>query len=124
MADFGEQVAAMAEKYKVRLDTVVKKTVIDMSARMILMSPVDTGRFRANRVFGQGAINAVIDQLPGVDSVGAVRAAIAAAPIGGSWYVTNSLPCARRLENCPQSCARGKFRIRDPLQSPPDSPRI
>lgn len=99
MADFGNQVRAIAEKHKIRVETVVRKTVIDMGSRMIEQSPVDTGRFKSNWQFGQGSINRDTGNAPGFDAAAAIRNSIATAPMGGHWYITNSLPYASRLEH-------------------------
>lgn len=48
MASLAEQLKAIAERNKVKLSLVVRKTVLDMAGQMVLMSPVDTGRFRSN----------------------------------------------------------------------------
>lgn len=40
MSNLGQQLAQIAAKHKIKLETVVRKTVLDMGAQMVRMSPV------------------------------------------------------------------------------------
>ena len=101
MSNLGEQLRQIAERNKVKLETVVRKTVLDMGSQMVRMSPVDTGRFRANWMYGAGAINtattADTDQSGGV-SAQRITAGVVGWKRGEAMFVTNSLPYAQRLE--------------------------
>jgi hypothetical protein len=86
---------------------IVRKVVIDMSVAITRMSPVDTGRFRANWMLGIGSPNTAtieaVDKNDGFGAVGSVSvpritAAVGDVQAGGVVYITNSLPYARRLE--------------------------
>ncbi len=101
MASLAEQLKAIAERNKVKLSLVVRKTVLDMAGQMVLMSPVDTGRFRSNWQYGAGSINtdtgASIDA-SGAGSIGRITVGVAAWKPGETMIVSNSLPYAQRLE--------------------------
>jgi len=123
---FAVDVRAFVEKFKANAAGVVKKVLFDMSTSIVQMSPVDTGRFRANWQFGEGsapsgnpdaraklaktqryrdnASGRFISkgQAMATDStatVARIHAAIAAANVlGTKLYIVNNLPYAIPLE--------------------------
>jgi hypothetical protein len=68
---------------------------------MVQMSPVDTGRFKNNWQYGEGAINTDTSREPDPNA-GAAMAEITQSVLswkmGETAYITNSLPYAYRLE--------------------------
>lgn len=79
---------------------VVHKVGIEILKRLVLRSPVDTGRFRANWQVGLQAVGYTTDL---TDPGGAVAIAdgtdeINRTPIGTPIWISNGLPYARRLE--------------------------
>ena len=102
MASLGDQLKAIAERNKVKLSLVVRKTVLDMAGQMIRLSPVDTGRFRSNWQYGGGLMNtdtgSRIDA-SGASSIGRITAGIGGWRPGETMWITNSLPYAQRLES-------------------------
>ena len=99
MANLGDQLKAIAERNKVKLSLVVRKTVLDMAGQMIRLSPVDTGRFRSNWQYGGGAINTYTGSaIDASGSIGRITAGIAGWKPGETMWITNSLPYAQRLE--------------------------
>ena len=50
---FALDLARFATKAKGNMDKVVRKVVLDLSTRIVLRSPVRTGRFRANWQYGE-----------------------------------------------------------------------
>jgi len=78
-------------------EKVVRGTLIGMGTRIIKRSPVDTGRFRGNWQF---TINsAASGQLPTTtDPTGGLISASQGWESGSSFYMTNNLPYAERLE--------------------------
>lgn len=97
---FTLQLQAFVDKARGNAEQVVRKVGIEMLRSVVLKSPVDTGRFRANWVVdfsGRGGL------VPGVDKSG-VRAIstgtneILRFQLGGVLWMMNSLPYARRLE--------------------------
>jgi len=102
MSNLGEQLRKIAENKKASLESIVRKTVLDMSANMMEISPVDTGRFRSNWQYGVDAINADTSRAPdqsGSEALESIRSGIASWKPGETIFVTNSLPYAQRLEN-------------------------
>lgn len=102
MSNLGEQLRQIAERNKVKLETVVRETVLEMGSQMVLMSPMDTGRFRSNWMYGAGGINTATttEADPGGGaSVQRITAGVLGWKPGEVMTITNSLPYARRLEN-------------------------
>ena len=84
-----------------RTDEVVRRTMIGLGSKLIEKSPVDTGRFKNNWMPGDGAVNTTTTTE--VDTTGAIAlaritAGARAFKMGGTFYIANSLPYARRLE--------------------------
>jgi hypothetical protein len=94
-------VKRFADKVRKRHEVVLRKIALDMFRRIILRSPVDTGRFRGN---WQVAIGSVPDGVLEVNdksgraTISATSAAIAEVKAGDTIYFVNNLPYARRLE--------------------------
>lgn len=51
---FADDLQKFSDKTKLRLDLVVRKTVLDIYTGTVLRTPVDTGRLRANYQIGDG----------------------------------------------------------------------
>jgi len=101
MGPFELQLRAFAEKAGENADLVVRKVIVDVYAELILKSPVDTGRFRANWIY---SVNAKASGM--VATAGTTLAPtpapdapeVAAEAFGKVHYLTNNLPYAQRLE--------------------------
>ena len=94
-----DDLAKFAAKTKERVDDVHREVVIQVANSLITGSAVDTGRFRANWVPGINAVNTTTTDATdktGAAALGAITSAIPKP--GGVFYITNSLPYARRLE--------------------------
>lgn len=101
MGTFSDQLRALADKAKVDIGTVVRKTVADLQGGVVLRSPVDTGRFRANWMVGIGTMSrttVTTEDKTGAASVARVEPAMATWTPGAAIFLTNSLPYAKRLE--------------------------
>lgn len=99
--EFSLNITAWVQKAKARGDLVVRKVALDVGSRVVLRSPVDTGRFRANWQYGVGRPNtAVLEAVDksGQSSIGRITAGAATARLGDVIYVSNSLPYALKLE--------------------------
>ena len=112
---FTVQLKRFADKAKGRRDQVVRKVVLEIGTSLVMKSPVGDGaywtspppkgyvggRFRANWQVGVGSINfkttEATDQ-DGGSTVGNLFAAVADQPPDQVFYLTNSLPYAKRLE--------------------------
>lgn len=84
-------------KAKAKPELFIKKLLVDIDGSLVAKSPVDTGRFRANWMIGNGAIDSqTFERFDAPNN--AIR--INTININGQIiYITNSLPYARRLEN-------------------------
>lgn len=87
-------------------DTLVG-TVQELAVRLVMRSPVDTGRFRANWQIGDGGPDTRVDSGYDKQPLGSAPAPasftrwqdqLEGVLPGTTIYITNSLPYARRLE--------------------------
>ena len=82
-------------------ENMVRATLFNLSYRIIRESPVDTGRFRGN---WQASVNTPkVTQLKrkdrtGTSTITAVNNVLGKFSMGQTFYLTNNLPYARRLE--------------------------
>jgi len=90
----------LAERYKGDMDKTVRAATILAAQKVVMRTPVDTGRLRANWQFQAGSINTsttdATDQ--GLAVLANMTAQINASPVGGRTYISNSLPYAQRIE--------------------------
>ena len=93
---FELQLRAFADKAKGNADAAVREVVLEVGRRLVIRSPVDTGRFRSNWFYG-------VDAPPSESTLGVgsaeVHGDIPAKAAGHVHYVVNNLPYAWRLEN-------------------------
>lgn len=98
MSGWSIPIDKLAEKAKVETETIVRKITFDIFRGVVLKSPVLTGRFRANWNVSLGAPNYETSEATGqARTDGEVRKALGF-KAGGTTYLTNGLPYARRLE--------------------------
>jgi|SRR5690242_11445466 len=99
---FALDLTALTVKYKGRLDAVVRKVVLDLGTRIILRSPVKTGRFRANWQYGLGAppegTTLEVDKSGAATLRTLTRSVVQQDAAGKIHWLTNNLPYAVRLE--------------------------
>ena len=98
MAQWSVPLARVAEKQMAQIETVARVATFKVMSKVDLKSPVDTGRFRANWNYSEGAPNYTF-----TDSTAKSRGAAEAqraltGGIGGIAYFSNGLPYASRLE--------------------------
>jgi hypothetical protein len=101
MGLFTADISKWVEKVEGRIDLVVRKISLDMFTRIILKSPVDTGRFRGNWQVAIGIIPAGTLELTdktGTATISQVDAALLKVKGGDVIYFVNNLPYANRLE--------------------------
>ncbi len=94
---FELQLRAYAEKAKGNADAVVRKVVLDIGARLIARSPVDTGRFRSNWFYNLDAASGAADAETGASEVRGIET-IPLKASGHFHTITNNLPYAWKLE--------------------------
>ena len=98
MSKWSTPFEALAEKMKQDIETVARKAFLDMYRSIVIMSPVETGRFQANWNPSYGSPNVTTTFDTGMTRALRKASAISKFPIGAIWYITNGLPYARRLE--------------------------
>lgn len=98
---FADDLKKYCEKTKADVNTVVRKTALQLQTSVVALSPVDTGRFRANWVCSVGGLSKItttVTDKTGELSIARVEAALQTWEPGQTIYLTNSLPYAARLE--------------------------
>jgi hypothetical protein len=91
----------LARRYNQRFEDVARMTCIELFSRVVLRSPVDTGRFRANWQLSYASIDTSVTTSTdetGNDKIAQIRATAAEFKLGQILYFTNSLPYAAVLE--------------------------
>lgn len=89
---------SLAAKVNLDLETVARKSTLDVFSAVVLGAPVDTGRFRANMNVSYGAPDvSVTNSSNAARGLQEVQKALTL-PIGGVMYITNALPYAAVLE--------------------------
>lgn len=99
--NFSLDISKFVEKAKGRVDLVVQKVTLDVFSDVIMMSPVDTGRFRGNWIADIGGYQTNVVNIfdkSGNESISKVNAIVGKAKSGGVVYLVNNLPYAQRLE--------------------------
>lgn len=97
MGKFAVDVRKWAETTGQTLEQTVKAVEMEMFSRIILRSPVDTGRFRGNWFVDQ-RLEADLTDKTGAVTIDKMQAAVMASEIGGVTSFINSLPYSERLE--------------------------
>lgn len=98
---FSLNISEWAKQTQSDIALVVRKTALDMFSRIVMRSPVDTGRFRNNWNVSIG--KPVSDTNEGVDpsggkAIGKIAAVSATYKLGDTIWMSNGLPYAWRLE--------------------------
>lgn len=100
--DFGRQMQAITKKTSDKLDDAVRKISIELFRKVILRSPVDTGRFRANWQVAIGSIPAGTLELTdatGQATISRVQSVALRLEAGSTITLMNNLPYGPRLES-------------------------
>jgi hypothetical protein len=103
VASFELQIAAWVKKAKGNADAVVRKVELDISTRVIMATPVDTGRARGNWNPSIGQPDTSTDaerkDPAGGATVAAVAGVVESGPASGRrFYLMNNLPYIIPLE--------------------------
>jgi len=101
MGTFSDDLAKFEAKTSEKLDLAVRKIALELFSRVILKSPVDTGRFRGNWQVAIGALpngTLELEDRTGQATISAATARTAGVEAGDVIYLTNNLPYAQRLE--------------------------
>lgn len=102
MGQFARKLASFSTESERKINRVFRRASLDVLRRLIIRSPVDTGRFRGNWQTG-------VDEPPdgtkdikdkaGTDTIMAGQSKISEAKVGQSIFIVNNLPYALPLEN-------------------------
>lgn len=101
MAGFADQVSAFVQRTDAKIETAVRKIALDVFAEVIMMSPVDTGRFRGNWQVAIGSVpsgTVEIDDKAGTATLSRAQATALGLKAGQVIYLVNNLPYAAALE--------------------------
>lgn len=110
MAWTGKDPAVWARETAGKLDLAVQRISLELFERVILRSPVDTGRFRANWQVGIGRVptgTLELTDATGQATISKAQAAALSLEAGQTITLVNNLPYAQRLENGWSSQAPG-----------------
>lgn len=97
---FALDIARLVDKYKGNIDRAVRVTGMELTRRIVLNTPVDSGRLRGNwQVTVNTPASGTIDRTDkgGSGTIQAAMAAIRQAP-GNVLWISNNLPYAQRIE--------------------------
>ena len=97
-ARWSQDLNALAAKTGLRLDAVIRKATLEIFTAAVRMSPVKSGRFKANWNVSYGAPDLSVTESTDQGRGLAEAAKALSLPVGGVVYLTNGLPYARRLE--------------------------
>lgn len=98
---FSLDITKFAEKAKGRIDLVIRKVALDVSSRVIMRTPVDTGRARANWQPALGYMpNGTMEATDpiGAQTVAGVAGTVRTLKAGQTFYLANNLDYIRLLE--------------------------
>jgi hypothetical protein len=101
MAHWSVPFDVLAKKTKTDIETVIRAAAFKLFSDVVIRSPVDTGRFRANWNVSHNTIDTTVTENVQKDmmvKMEQVRSALLNIPIGGTFWLANSLPYALVLE--------------------------
>ena len=101
MGSFADQMKAWERKAERKMDLAVRKIALEMFRRIILKSPVDTGRFRGNWQIAIGSVpngTLELDDKTGTATIAKGAATALGMNAGDIVYFANNLPYAVPLE--------------------------
>jgi hypothetical protein len=94
-------VSKWTAKTEAKIETAIRKIAIDVFAEVIMMSPVDEGRFRGNWQVAIGSIptgTLEIDDKEGTATLNKAQAEALGLKAGQTIFLVNNLPYAEALE--------------------------
>lgn len=88
----------LAAKVQLDLETVARKSTLDVFTAVVKGAPVDTGRLRANMNVSFGAPNTLVTASRDASRADRELEKVETLPVGGITYITNALPYAAVVE--------------------------
>lgn len=101
MGSFADQVKAHEKDAIRKMDLALRKISLEIFSRIVLKSPVDTGRFRGNWQVSIGSTpngTLELDDRNGTATITQAAASLMGVNAGDIVYLANNLPYAMRLE--------------------------
>ncbi len=98
MSNWSIPLDKLAEKAQLDLETVARKVTFDLYSSVVYMSPVDTGRFRANWNVSVDSPELTTTESTNQARAGDEVARVLSLPVGGVYFLSNALPYATVLE--------------------------
>lgn len=101
LGQFALDVKKWVDKTEGNLDLVVRKIALDMFRQIVIMSPVDTGRFKGNWQVAIGSVptgTLTLNDKSGTATISRITAATLGLKAGQVITLVNNLAYARRLE--------------------------
>ena len=101
MAHWSVPFDKLAKKVKQDFETVVRASAFKLFSDVVIRSPVDTGRFRANWNVSFNVMDTSTSEATQKDmyaKMSQIRTALLSMPLGGTYWLSNSLPYAIPLE--------------------------
>lgn len=98
---FADEIAQWSDRTRAKVELAVRKIALDVFTNVILMSPVDTGRFRGNWQVAIGTMpsgTVEINDKDGTATIGKVQAETLGLEAGQTIFLINNLPYALPLE--------------------------
>ncbi len=99
---FAEEIAGFAAKTERKMDLAVQKIALELFSRVILKTPVDKGRARANWQVAIGTApdgTLELEDKSGTATVSAATATAAGVRAGDVIFLVNNLPYIQKLED-------------------------
>jgi len=99
---FAEDINRWAQRTEEKMDLAVQKIALDLFERVIMATPVDSGRARANWQVTIGTVpNGTLDltDKTGQATISRATATAAGLKAGDVIYLVNNLPYIQRLED-------------------------
>lgn len=113
MGGFSDGVVRFSAKTSAEMEVVARKVVFELFRRVVLKTPVDTGRARGNWQVGTAVGNGTTEELDkgGGKTIGKVAAFASTFPIGSVAWIYNNLPYIHTLEygGYPNPPKRGSY---------------
>lgn len=98
---FSDDVSRFVRKTEAKIEMAVRKIALDVFREVIMMSPVDRGRFRGNWQCAVGNVpqgTLELDDKTGTATISKVEAEVLGLGAGQTIYLVNNLEYARALE--------------------------
>ncbi len=101
MAEWSIPLDVLAKKINMSLEMAARQAAIEVFTRVVMRSPVDTGRFRANwnvTYNNPGTKTTANTDRSGEGKLAEIKSALLRFPVGNTFWLCNSLPYAMVLE--------------------------